>query len=247
MKHLSLMKHLSFTLVVLGCTTAAHAHQVWVEQPADQNAVIRFGEFGENLREASPGLLDNFGKPTAILIAGKTERSADAVKSADGFTLPFRAGDGEVIVAEDQGVRLRKFKQGDREVTSWFRPAARYATGFAAQEPRLALDIVPADQPGAFKVFFKGQPLPKATVTVVVQSGWSKEARSDDQGAVSFDLPWKGSYVLEVSHIDRTPGERAGANGPEAYDGINHVTTLHVAKADGVEPIPAGPPAAPNK
>jgi hypothetical protein len=234
-------------MALFASSTLAQAHQIWIEQPAGQAAVIRFGEFGENLREVSPGLLDNFGKPTATLISVKGERSADAAKSASGFTLPFKAGQGETIVAEDPAFPLRKFKRDDREVTSWYRPAARYATGFAAQEPRLTLDIVPAGQPGTFKVFFKGQPLPKARVAIVVQSGWAKEARSDDQGAVSFDLPWKGSYVLEASYIDRTPGERPGPNGAELYDGINYVTTPHVARADGVAPIPAGPVAAPNK
>lgn len=239
--------YLATLIAVVGLVATAQAHQIWLEQPDGQNAVIRFGEFGENLRETSPGLLDGFGKPTATLISRTGEKTADATKSATGFTLPFKAGEGETIVVEDATYPLRKFKQGDRDVTSWFRPSARYATSFAALEPKLALDIVPAGQPGTFKIFFKGKPLPKAKVAVVVASGWAKEAHSDDQGAVSFDLPWKGSYVLEASHIERSPGERPGANGPEKYDGIYHSMTLHVGKADGMAPLPAGPAAAPSK
>jgi hypothetical protein len=34
-----------------------------MEQSERQIAVVRFGEFGENLREASPDLLDKFAKP----------------------------------------------------------------------------------------------------------------------------------------------------------------------------------------
>lgn len=229
--------------VLLTFGTAAHAHHIWIEQPAGQAAVIRFGEFGENLREASPGLLDNFGRPTATLISAKGERGVEAVKSPTGFTLPFVAGAGETIVAEDSAFPLRTFKQGGRDVTSWFRPGARYVNGFAAQEPKLTLDVVPAGQPGTFKVFFRGQPLPKAKVSIVVQSGWAREAHTDEQGQVRFILPWKGSYVLEVGHIDRTPGERVG----EKYDGINHVTTLHVTQDEGTEPLPAGPAASPAK
>lgn len=242
------MKLLLATLTVLfGITTNAGAHQIWIEQPDGQNAVIRFGEFGENLRETSPGLLDGFGKPTATLISRNGERTVDATKSASGFTVPFKAAEGETIVADDAVYPLRKIKQGDKEFTSWFRPSARYATSFAALEPKLTLDIVPTGQAGKFKLFFRGKPLPKTKVTIVVPSGWAKDALTDDQGAVSFGLPWKGNYVLEASYIDRTPGERPNANGPEKYDGIYNSTTLHIRKPDGVVPLPPGPAAAPNK
>lgn len=58
-----------------------------------------------------------------------------------------------------------------------------------------------------------------------------------------FDFPWKGQYVIEASHVDRTPGERAG----EKYDGIDYVTTLTFVKPEGVAPLPACPAAAPGK
>ena len=237
---------LSVALVVLS-TTSAHAHQIWLEQPAGKSAVIRFGEFGENLREASPGLLDKFGKPTATLVSAAGEKAADGSKTPGGFALPFAAKAGQSIVAEDASFPLRKFKQGDKEITSWYHPGARLITGFAEQQPKLALDLVPAGKPGEFKLFFKGQPLPKAKVALVTQSGWAKEGHTDEQGLVTFDMPWKGQYVAEASHIDRTPGERAGASGPEKYDGINYVTTLTYVKAGGAAAVPAGPAAAPNK
>lgn len=226
---------------------AATAHQIWLEQPDGQNPVIRFGEFGENLREASPGLLDHFGQPTATLLSPKGETVLTLTKAADGFRLSGKPGTGEGIVAEDAAYPLRKFKQGDKDVTSWYRPAARYATSLAAQAPRLTLDITPTGNAGEFKLTFKGQPLPKSKVQVLVQSGWGKEAHADEAGLVRFDLPWQGQYVVEASHVDRTPGERPGAAGPEKYDGINYVSTLTFVKADGGAPLPAGPAAAPNK
>ena len=96
-------------------------------------------------------------------------------------------------------------------------------------------------------MFFRGQPLAKAKVSLVTQSGWAKEAQSDEQGLVRFDLPWKGQYVAEVAHTDKTAGERQGPKGAEKYDGVSYVTSLTVLKADGVEPIAAGPAATPNK
>ncbi len=238
--------HAAIAALLLVAAPAAQAHQIWIEPSESGAAVIRFGEFGHNLREASPGLLDRFVHPTATLISGDGETTAEPAKSATGFTLPFKPGPGEAVIAEDPAFPLRTFKRGEKDVTSWFWPAARYTTGFGAQKPRLALDVVPTGEPGTFKVFFKGDPLPKVKVSIVVQSGWSQETRADEHGAVRFDLPWQGSYIVEAGHIDATPGEREGAGGSETYDGISYVTTLHVVQPDGLAPVPAVPAAAPN-
>ena len=80
--------------LMLGVATSAFAHQIWLEHAEGQGTVVRFGEFGENLREASPGLLDKFGKPTATLLSPKGEKTGEAVKQADGFRVPIEAGPG---------------------------------------------------------------------------------------------------------------------------------------------------------
>ena len=233
---------------LLGFAGAAQAHQIWIEQPAgEKTAVVRFGEFGENLREVSPGLLDKFGKPTATLVSAKGEQSADAQKTASGFALPFGAAAGESIVAEDAGYPLFNRKQGDKQTVGRYHPAARLVTGFAPLQPKLVLDIVPAGHAGEFKLFFKGQPKAKTKVALVTQSGWAKEGHTDEQGLVKFDLPWQGTYVAEVSVSDAVAGERPGANGPEKFDNVSYVTTLTYVKADGIAALPAGPAAAPNK
>ncbi|KAA0682429.1 DUF4198 domain-containing protein [Roseomonas genomospecies 6] len=242
------MNTLTLALVAaLGFAIPAQAHQIWIEQPGQGNATIRFGEFGENLREASPGLLDKFVKPAGTLLSAKGEQKADAAKTADGFALPFKAAAGESIVAEDAHYPLYTWKQGDKETTNRYHPAARLITGFAEQAPKLALDLVPTGKPGQFKLVFQGQPKAKTKVALVTQSGWAKEEHTDEQGLVTFDMPWKGTYVAEVSLNERTPGERQGASGTEKYDGVSYVTTVTYVHPDGLEPIPAGPAAAPNK
>ena len=60
MKRMTLLS-LSLSLPLAAAAPAA-AHQIWLEQDA-RAARLYFGEFGDNLREASPGLLDKFGLP----------------------------------------------------------------------------------------------------------------------------------------------------------------------------------------
>ena len=242
------MTKLSIVVIaLLALVTPSQAHQIWIEQSEGQKAVVRFGEFGQNLREASPGLLDKFGKPTATLISTKGVQKSDATKTASGFTLPFSAAAGDSIVAEDASYPLYTWKQQDKNVTNWYYPAARFITGFAAQQPRLVFDLVPTGQPGQFKLFFKDQSKAKTKVTLVTESGWSKEGHTDEQGLVTFDMPWKGVYVAEVSFNDRSAGERAGPSGTEKYDAVSYATTVTYTNANGLAPIPAGPPATPGK
>jgi hypothetical protein len=232
-------KTASIAFALLALSTAAQAHQIWIEQAPGQNAQVRFGEFGESLREASPGPLDTLGLPTATLISGKTEKAGDGVKTSNGFTLPFTAAQGDTVVAEAANYPLYKVKRGDHEATNWYFPSARLVTDFAQQSPRLALDLVPAGKHGEFQLFFRGKPLPKAKVSLMTQSGWAREKSTDEQGKVAFDLPWKGTYVAEVSHDEQVPGERRGASGPETYHGVAFVTSVTYVKPEGVEPVAA--------
>ncbi len=234
-------------VALLAAVMPAQAHQIWIEQSEGQNAVVRFGEYGENRREVSPGLLDKFVKVTGTLISTRGEQKSDATRTANGFTLPFSAVSGDAILAEDASYPLYTWKQQGKDTTNWYYPAARFITGFAAQQPKLVLDLVPTGQAGEFKLLFKDQPKAKIKVTLVTQSGWSKEAQTDEQGLVKFDMPWQGVYVAEVSFNDRSAGERTGAGGPEKYDAVSYATTLTYVNANGLAPIPAGPPATPGK
>lgn len=229
------MNKLLLSLAILAAP-AAHAHHVWLEQDG-KTVKLQFGEFGLNQRETTPGLLDKFVAPTATLIGTSGERALTVTKSAGGFVLSGAPAAGESIVAEEGNYpSWETTKDGNVSTHVWI-PAARLATGFGAQQPKLALDIVPTGTAGQFKVFYKGQPLPKAVVNATVPSGWAREATTDAQGAVQFDLPWRGVYVLEAKHTDKTGGERAG----KTYASASYVTSLTVTQPKGLAALPAGP------
>jgi uncharacterized GH25 family protein len=239
MKRLAIVSGLLSTFLL---AAPAHAHQIWLQQDA-KSANMYFGEFGENLREASPGLLDKFVQPSAVLLTGNGDKTLELSKKANAFALSGKAGKNESIVAEEAHYPVFESKGGDKVTRTAWTPAARLVTSDAAQQPRLTLDLVPTGKPGEFKVYYKNQPLPKAKVGLVVQSGWAKEAYSNAEGLVTFDLPWQGTYVAEVHHTDKTAGERDG----KPYDVASFVTTLSLVQAKGIKAVPAGPAAKPNK
>ena len=229
-------------LLSLLSMSAAHAHQVWIEQNG-KTTTLQFGEFGDNLRETTPGLLDKFVKPSATLIGKDGSRPLTLEKTTRGFVLSGSARPGESIVAVDADYPGWDSQKDGKTIHTIWVPAARFVTGFAAQQPVLAFDIVPTGKPGQFKVVYQGQPVAKAEVHAVIPNGWEKKATSDAQGLVSFDLPWRGAYVLEAHHEDKTPGERNGKH----HDAASFVTSLSFVQEQGTAALPAGPAAAPNK
>jgi len=112
-------------------------------------------------------------------------------------------------------------------------PAARWvAHASQAVEPRpQALDLVPTGKPGEFKALFNGTPLAKVAVEMVAPSGWSRSQNSAEDGTVTFALPWKGQYVAEVKHTDKSAGEAQG----KPYAEASYVTTLSFVQRDGLD------------
>ncbi|MEW7850651.1 DUF4198 domain-containing protein [Massilia aurea] len=233
---------LSSLVAMLVAAPAAQAHHIWLEQ--DGKVVkLQFGEFALNQRETTPGLLDKFGAPSATLLGARGEQALKLEKTAKGYVVSGATpGAGESIVAEDNAYPSWESNKDGKKLNHIWVPAARLATSFAAQQPKLALDLVPTGVAGEFKVFYKGQPLPKAKVSAIVPSGWAKEAESDVSGVVKFDLPWKGTYVLETAHTDKTAGERAGLQ----YASASHTTSLTVVQPKGIAAVAAGPVMAPS-
>lgn len=231
----------------------AQAHHVWIEQgdagSKNSNATLYFGEFGDNLREASPGRLDKFVQPVARKVSAAGVQALTLQKTASGFVLSARAARGESLVAEDAAYPISERQEGDKTVRSLYHPAARLVTDLSPQVPQLKLDLVPTgkvDGSGVeLQAFYDGQPLPKAKVAFVTASGWLREYQADDQGKFTVAMPWRGTYTAEVKHVGAA-GERVLASGAEKYDRASYVTTLTLMQAKGLPPLATLPAAAPS-
>jgi hypothetical protein len=235
----SLVRIVTVAALWLSTAAVASAHHLWLEVDG-QGGKIYFGEFGENLREASPGALDKL-EPKAKVVSTAGERPLTVTKGANGFTASGKIDAGDSIVAEDARYPVFVRTRDGTTTRSLYWPAARFVPDRAARQPVLALDVVPAGG-DKYRVVFKGKPLGKAKVAVITPSGWGRELHTDDAGEFTVALPWRGPYVFEVQHADKTPGKR----GEEAYDLVNHVTSLTVVQPQGIEPLPAPPAAKPH-
>jgi uncharacterized GH25 family protein len=226
----------------LSFSVASHAHQVWIEQDAT-SAKLYFGEFYENLHEVSPGYLDKITQPAATHLSASGAHEAKIMKKEGAFEIAARANPGESLIVQDAHYPVAERKEGEQVVRSAWTPAARWLGGFAAQAPRLALDIVPTGATGEFRVYFHDQPLPEAKVEVTAASGWGRELKAGKDGVFKLTLPWKGVYALLVRHTEAAAGERDG----EKYTAASYATTTTFLLREGLTPPSPPPPAAPNR
>ena len=245
MQLISKTRLIAFAATALMAASGVCAHQVWIEQDAG-GARLFFGEFGENLREVSPGLLDKFGKPVVKKVTAQGVQAGEVTKTATAFTTPLRAGKGESLIAEDATYPMWALGAGQTG-RGMYLPAARLVTDLAAQAPQLTLDLVPTGTETAestvLQAYFQGKPLAKAKVHVVTASGWEKELHTDADGRITVQLPWSGIYVLELEHTGPA-GVRADG---EKFERGSYVTSLTVVRDTGLAALPAPPAAKPGK
>lgn len=235
------MRFVIAALVWLSLSSAASAHALWIE-PDAAGYQLYFGEFDENLREGSPGLLDRFEPlPAAKAFTASGAQPLKVEKQATAFALTGALAGADSVVAEQ--VRIVERKQGDKVARAMTKLSARYVTDFAERKPVITLDIVPAGKPGAFKAFYDGKPLPKAKVEVGTEFGWKRDLKTDENGAFELELPWKGTYMIEVMLLDPTPG----VLGTEPYDSMRFVTTLAFRIPTGLEAPPRLPVTTPKR
>ena len=230
---------LAAAALCLATAGTASAHHLWLEIDG-QGAKLYFGEFADNLREASPGALDKL-QPTAKALSASGERPLKVEKTANSFALSGKLEAGDSVVGEDTRYPSCELNRDGAKSRGIYWPAARFVPDRAPRTPALTLDVVPVAG-DKFQVVFKGKPLAKAKVSVITPSGWGREERTGEDGTFAIALPWRGAYVFEVQLTDKAPGKR----GEEAYDQASYVTSLTVLQPQGIEPLPAPPPAKPH-
>jgi uncharacterized GH25 family protein len=218
-----MLQLMATAILILALTDSAHAHFVWLERDGEGPARAYFGEWAEDIREKTGGLLDRFKAPRAFL--GKSD-DALTIKRKDNYLEIDAKGPGDVRFV-DSSVPPREDKEkGGVTKTIYYAKAGRMETG-----ARLDLELVPTTPNGnTLVLMFLGAPLPKAEVTLVGPPKWQKPLVTNDKGQITLPTPWAGRYVLEVTHFDDKPS----ASGNEKFDRTRHISSLSFVQQDGI-------------
>jgi len=208
-------------VLLLALSETAHAHFLWLERDGDGPARAYFGEWIDDIREKTGGLLDRFKAPRVYL---GTSTEPLPVKRNDNNLEINAKGRGDVRFV-DSSVPAREDKEkGGATKTIYHAKAGRAETA-----AKLDLELVPTVANGnIFVLIFSGTPLPKAELTIIGPSKWEKPLVTDEQGRVTLPTPWAGRYVLEVTH------EKAGGSGEEKFNRTRHISSLSFVQQNGM-------------
>jgi uncharacterized GH25 family protein len=210
-------------ILLLALSENAHAHFVWLERDGEGPARAYFGEWIDDIREKTGGLLDRFKAPRAFL--GTSNDLLSVKRNENNLELNAK-GRGDVRFV-DSSVPPREDKEkGGATKTIYYARAGRAETAV-----KLDLELVPTTANGnTFVLIFVGAPLPKAEITIIGPPKWEKPLVTDEQGRVTVRTPWVGRYVLEVTHFD----EKAGGSGDEKFNRTRHISSLSFVAQQGI-------------
>jgi Domain of unknown function (DUF4198) len=220
---MSKLTSLVIIFMTLWMVSFAEAHYVWLERDGDGPARAYLGEWIDDIREKTGGLLDRIKAPRVFL--GPSTEALPVKRNENN--LEFQAkGRGDVRLVEHNMPPREDKEKGGITKTIYYAKAGRSETA-----AKLDLEFVPTAPNGNILVLmFRGAPLPKAEVTIVGPSKWQKPLVTNDKGQIDLPTPWAGRYVLEVTHFD----EKAGGNGGETFNRTRHITSLSFVQNDGI-------------
>ncbi|MFU1915544.1 DUF4198 domain-containing protein [Bordetella avium] len=196
-------------LALLGWTSMASAHFLWIEPAGDAKVRAYFGEWADDLREKTDGLLGQ-------VINGSTRLNGKAAKPAARGTdyVEFEAS-GETRLGQTVLFKETLLEYGAR-------------LGRQDVKNLLPFELSPTAAGGnTFVLNFDGKPLAKTEVTVFGPPKWMKQYRTDEAGQITIDTPWPGQYVLEAGHTV----DQAGKHDGKDYKKVRYVTTLTFERA----------------
>jgi N-acetylneuraminic acid mutarotase len=219
-----------FALGLLASGTA-QAHFLWfVSQPGGKTPTAQV-YFSESAAPDDPALLERVAKAEAWALGGRRGNEPQSLKlSREGdslvATLPAELGDAPVILRHTYGAMTRG---GESFLLKYY--AKSYALPLAGSwravnDPELLpLEVVPLAEGESLvlKVLWKGQPQPKALVTVEGPGIEKKlEGATDEAGVFRCRPAESGLFSIRAKFVEEESGEHEGT----AYASIRHYSTL---------------------
>ncbi|MBU3027892.1 DUF4198 domain-containing protein [Zobellia galactanivorans] len=237
------MKKIITLLVLLLSTSPIFSHYLWIEAAPqgqlnqEHQIKVRFGEYTYGVIEKVQGdafkgvsnfslwLIAPDGTKTTLPISAKDDfYAASFTPNQKGtYTLALDNKDMKVLdfTQYDFGIFKPQYHAKAKVVVDK-KPAAIAKTNVDGIE---IIDVSPdpfgVSKEVSLQLLFKGKPLAENEVSIFVSDLWSKKLSTDQDGKISFQLPWPTKYTVEATYNETVPGTYKGLD----YEFIWHCAT----------------------
>ena len=238
-----LKKILLSLLFIVTISSSGYAHYLWIETAPigtlnnEQEIKVYFGEFSLGLLEKvnenaftsvkgfSVWVLDDQGKKTVLKMSPKANYySAFFTPKSEGtFTVLLDNNNIDVIdyTKYDFGI----FKTHYHSVAKIQVGKSTANTQVQNQNGISIKQIATQNKEVTLQLVYKGKKLAENEVKIYVSDAWTKTLETDDEGLISFKLPWNTKYIVEATIKEEVPGEFKGKN----YEFIWHCVSTCLA------------------
>ena len=216
------------------------AHHIWIEADGRRREDLSSASSARTCARPRRALSTSWSRKRGI-VTPAGERPLDIRKTADGFALP-----ASPRPATASSPRTSRYPVYERHARRQDDALDLLAGGRlrADRTPRAAvldLDVVPVAG-DKFQVVFKGKPLAEGQGRGRHAVGLGPRS-AHRRGRRASRSRCRGG--ASTSSRSTTTTDEPGKRGEEAYDVMNYVTSLTVVQPQGLEPLPAPPPAKP--
>jgi hypothetical protein len=178
MKPMLILQLTSSAVLILSLINTAQAHYVWLEYDGKGTAHAYLGEWIDDIREKTGGMLDRIKAPRVFL--GASTDPLPVKRNENNLETSVK-GKGDLRLVENSMPAREDKEKGGRTKTIYYAKAGRSET-----VGKLDLELVPTEANGnIFVLLFFGSPLPKAELTIIGPPKWEKPLTTNEQGRVT--------------------------------------------------------------
>lgn len=229
-------------LFIITASMQSFAHYLWVETSPtgvinqEQEIKVYFGEYTYGVIEKVNGeafpavkdftlwVVDANGKKTVLKVTAKEDYYITYYTPKSNGTYTILLNNNAIDVIDYTQYDFGIFKTHYHSITKFEVGESKTATVTQNKSGITIKNIPVSNEDVKLQVLYKNKALAKNEVKIYVSDLWSKTLETDENGYISFKLPWKTKYIVETTIKEEVPGTYKG----EDYEFIWHCVTTYI-------------------
>lgn len=237
------MKKILFTIFgLIMCITTSKAHYLWIETNTigtlnqEQEVRVYFGEYTygiiEDVQSEAFNNVQEFSLWISDPLGNKTELKTSAEKKYYKAIFKPNMEGTYTVFLDNNRIKVMDYTQYDFGIfKTHYHAVAKVQVGnqlsntIAFNKDGLSIKNLSTNQQEVIlQVLYKNAVLPKSEVTIAIDDLWTKKLTTNEEGILSFNLPWPTKYIVEATYKEEVPG----IYNNEKYQFIWHCATYTI-------------------